>query len=216
MPFPHLVIIYLREKGIPPSLVTVVPISDPQLGDAAPANFLPRPKGSLPILVIPPPEHDSNTPPTYIRQSVAIMNYVNEHCNAGANGFPKSQYSMLGADALSRARETELLTLAYECTVGWNPIRAFGSGAGTLKVLEASKEMIRWIYQPLATIEGFLKERGDLARLRKGGRWVRLCCISSGVHEGLLWEGYDASGGEGEGCLWARGSGELFILEGVL
>ena len=89
MPFPRRVIIYLREKGIPPSLVTVVPVSDPQLGDAAPANFPPRPKGCLPILIIPPPEHDSNTPPTYIRQSVAIMNYVDELSDAGDPGSIK-------------------------------------------------------------------------------------------------------------------------------
>jgi hypothetical protein len=137
MPFPRRVIIYLREKGIPPSLVTVVPVSDPQLGDAAPAGFPPRQKGSLPILGFPPPEHGSNTPPTYTHQSVTIINYVDNLCDAGANGFPKSQYSMRSADELSRARETELLTLAHECIVGWNPVRTFGSGAGTLKVLEA-------------------------------------------------------------------------------
>jgi hypothetical protein len=38
-----------------------------------------------------------------------------------------------------------------------------------LEIPEASKEMIRWIYRPLATIEGYLKEREDRARLRKGG-----------------------------------------------
>jgi hypothetical protein len=106
MPFPRRVIIYIREKSILPSLVTVVPVSDPQLGDAAPAGFPPRPKGSLPILVIPHPENESNAQPTYIRQSVAIMNYLDELCDAGANGFPKSQCSMRGPDVLSRARET--------------------------------------------------------------------------------------------------------------
>ncbi len=46
----------------------------------------------------------------------------------------------------------------------------FASGAGTIKLLEASREMTRWIYRLLAMIEGYLKGRGAIAALRKGGR----------------------------------------------
>jgi hypothetical protein len=37
-----------------------------------------------------------------------------------------------------------------------------------MKIPEAAKEMIRWVYRDLAAIEGFLKER-DVSALRKGG-----------------------------------------------
>jgi hypothetical protein len=65
------------------------------------------------------------------------MNYLDKLCDSDAHGFLRSQYSMRGADMLSHVRETELLTLADECTVAWNPVHTFGSGAGTLKIPEA-------------------------------------------------------------------------------
>jgi glutathione S-transferase len=64
IPFPRRIIIYLREKGIPSSLVKVVPVSDPQNGNAAPTEYPPRPSGSLPILVIPSPDETNGTPVT--------------------------------------------------------------------------------------------------------------------------------------------------------
>ncbi|KAF4957859.1 hypothetical protein FSARC_11155 [Fusarium sarcochroum] len=168
MPFPRRVIIYLREKGIPSSLVTVVPVSDPQLGDTAPKAFPPRPAGSLPILAIPGSDPSDFKSYTYIKQSIAIMNYLDELCDAGELGFPKSLYSMRGKDALSRARVTELLCLADELTTSWNPVRSFGTGAGTMSIPEASKEMMRWLHRTLATIEGWFQDR-DFSGLRQGG-----------------------------------------------
>ncbi|KAF4459520.1 hypothetical protein FALBO_13722 [Fusarium albosuccineum] len=168
MPFPRRVTIYLREKGIPSSLVTVVPVSDPQLGDAAPKGFPPRPAGSLPILAIPDQTTPQSDSYTYIRQSLAIMNYLDELCDAGERGFPKSRYCMRGKDALSRARTTELMCLADELTISWNPVRTFGTGIGTMPIPEASKEMIRWIHRTLTTIERWFKDR-DFASLRDGG-----------------------------------------------
>jgi glutathione S-transferase len=169
MPFPRRVIIYLREKGIASSLVTIVPVSDPQHGDAGPPSYPPRPSGSLPILVIPIPDPQNGTPVTYIRQSIAIMNYLDELCDSAQDGFPKSQYPMRGTDALSRARHAELLALADECTIAWNPVRMFGTGTGTMALPAASKEMLRWIYRPLNTMELWFKDR-DFSELRKGGR----------------------------------------------
>ncbi|KAF4456876.1 hypothetical protein F53441_1087 [Fusarium austroafricanum] len=165
MPFPRRVIIYLREKNIPASLVTIVPVSDPQLGDAAPKTFPPRPLGSLPILAIPGSDSKSYT---YIRQSLAIMNYLDELCDAGEHDFPKSECSMRGDDALSRARVTELMCLADELTIAWNPVRTFGTGAGTMSLPEASKEMIRWLQRTLTTIESWFQDR-DFSDLREGG-----------------------------------------------
>ncbi|KFX92758.1 hypothetical protein O988_07136 [Pseudogymnoascus sp. VKM F-3808] len=149
MPFPRRVTIYLREKRIPPSLVTVVPVSDPQLGNSAPPEFPPRPQGSLPILAIPSAHGSKEEPYLFIHQSLAIMNYLDELCDSGA-------------------RQTALLALADECTIAWNPVRTFGTDAGTMSIPEASKEMIRWVRRPLGTIEGLFKGR-DFSSLRQGG-----------------------------------------------
>jgi hypothetical protein len=94
------------------------------------------------------------------------MTYLDELCDAGQDGFPKSQYPIGGTDPLSQARQTELLALAAECT--WNPVRTFGTGAGTMALPAASREMLRWIYRPLNTIEEWFKNR-DFTPLRKGG-----------------------------------------------
>jgi glutathione S-transferase len=170
MPFPRRVIIYLREKNIPSSLVTIVPVSDPQLGDTAAEGFPPRPIGSLPILAIPDSDSaDSKSEPyIYIRQSLAIMNYLDELCDAGAQGFPKSAYSMRGEDALNRARVTELMCLADELTIAWNPVRIFGTGAGNMTLPEASKEMLRWLQRTLTTIERWFEDK-NFSDLRAGG-----------------------------------------------
>jgi hypothetical protein len=60
--FPSRVIIYLREKGITSSLVTVVHVDYTQAGDSALPEFPPRTAGSLLILAI----HSSDKPGTYI------------------------------------------------------------------------------------------------------------------------------------------------------
>src|SRR2546423_224938 len=167
MPYPRRVIIYLREKGIPPSLVKVVPVSDPQLGSFAPTEYPPKPAGSLPILAIPPRGYLDSQSWTYIRQSYAIMSFLDELCDQGWKDFPPSEYSMRGSDPLSQARNLELYALADECTANWNPVRTFGSGAGTISIPAAAKEMIRWVHRPLATIEGWFKDR-DFTPLRQG------------------------------------------------
>lgn len=167
MPYPRRVIIYLRERGIESNLVTVVHVSDPQLGNSAPQEYPPRPVGSLPILAIASTNNSAAVEYTYIRQSLAIMNFLEEICSSGELGFPKPKYSMHGNDALSRARNNEVLALADECTADWNPVRTFGSGAGTISIPEASKEMLRWVHRPLLTIEGWWKDR-DFSNLRTG------------------------------------------------
>jgi glutathione S-transferase len=167
MPYPRRVIIYLREKGIPSSLVKVVPVTDPQLGDSAPPEFPPKPTGSLPILAIPPGGYRNNQSYTYIRQSNAIMSFLDELCEEGSHGFRLSKGSMRGTDPLSRARNMELLALADECTANWNPVRIFGTGAGTISIPAAAKEMIRWVHRPLAIIESWWKDR-DFSSLHQG------------------------------------------------
>ena len=118
MPYPRRVIIYLRERGIPNSLVTIVQVSDPQAGNqVVDSSFPPRPAGSLPILAIPSAEKDKDGKPrewTYIRQSMAIIGYLEETLGARS-----SNSLLIGKDALTKVRISEILTLAEECTVAW-------------------------------------------------------------------------------------------------
>lgn len=167
MPYPRRVIIYLREKGIPSSLVTVVPVSDPQLGNTVDPKYPPKPPGSLPILAL--PQNDSENSFTYIRQSLAIINYLDELCDGGLEGFPLSSHSMRGANILERARVTEVLALADECLTLWNPVRSFGTGVGPMPIPAASKEMLRWVRRSLMAIESWWKGRTDISSLRGGG-----------------------------------------------
>jgi hypothetical protein len=95
------------------------------------------------------------------------MNFLDELCDDGYDGFPVSSLSMRGTDPLSRARNLELYALADELTANWNPVRTFGSGIGTMSIPAASKEMIRWVHRPLATIESWWKDR-DFSSLRPG------------------------------------------------
>lgn len=175
MPYPRLIGIYLREKRIPASFVTIVPVSEPYDGDAVISSdkYPSRPKGSLPILAI----HESPSfkgDVTYIRQSSAILNFLDELCDAERWGFPKSAYPIRGDadDPLERARITEVRTLAEECLVSWNPVRMFGTGAGAPHLLnaEASKEMVKWTLRTLTTVERWwVEEDCDVDALKAGG-----------------------------------------------
>lgn len=156
MPYPRRVVIYLRERKIPPTLVTVVPVSDPQNGDKADPGFPPRPKGSLPILSIPRGEDDYE----HLGQSLAIMDYIEDLCEAGSDGFLKTTYSMRGVfksgDLMSHARHNELLSLAHEVLTTWNPVRLFGTGLGPMKIPEAASESLQWVHRHLANTETVL------------------------------------------------------------
>lgn len=158
MPFPRRLIIYLREKQIPQSLVRVVRVSDPQDGNQVVDSSLPpRPPGSLPILAI--PHADSKDKWTYIRQSMAIINFLEELCEGKQYGFHSPTGPLMPLDGLARARETEILTLAEELTVGWNPVRTFGTDAGTISFPQGAKEMLRWERRAVLAIETYLSER---------------------------------------------------------
>ena len=123
MPYPRRVIIFLREKGIPESLVKVARVADPQDGNEVVDSSLPaRPAGSLPILAIPSmaSEKTSNGNQwVHLRQSMSIINYLEELCNNGEYGFSSPHGSLVGTDALARARIGEILSLAEECTTAW-------------------------------------------------------------------------------------------------
>ncbi|KAL4789967.1 hypothetical protein BDV19DRAFT_373280 [Aspergillus venezuelensis] len=102
-PFPRRVIIYLRERKIPSSIVKVVHVSDVQFGSKVPEGFPAKPEGSLPILAIPISRLGNSSSFTarqqgeqatekgfiYIKQSLAIMQFLEEACLSGRYGFPK-------------------------------------------------------------------------------------------------------------------------------
>ncbi|KAJ4355676.1 uncharacterized protein N0V89_003696 [Didymosphaeria variabile] len=162
MPFPRRIAGYLSEKRIPQSAITIVHVTDPQKGDhvvpSQASKFPPRPKGSLPILAIPPSDGKDWT---YIRQSMAIIYYLEEACSSGGQLAHLNARAMIkGDDALERARIAEILTLAEELLVSWNPVRSFGTGAGTLKYPEGAKEMLRWVMRTIATVDKLLVDRG--------------------------------------------------------
>lgn len=169
MPFPRRIAGYLSEKRIPSSTIQVVHVSDPQLGDSViepqAGSVPPRPEGSLPILAIPP--SDSTRTWTYIRQSMAIITYLEEAT------MPQGELSHINArpllhsqTALERARNIELQTLAEELLMTWNPVRAFGTKAGCLEYPQGAKEMLRWVHRTLAAVDRLLAER-DLDILRR-------------------------------------------------
>ncbi|KAJ5833537.1 hypothetical protein N7474_001848 [Penicillium riverlandense] len=169
-PFPRRLVIYLRERSIPSSLVTVVPVSDLQFGGHPPAGFPPKPSGSLPILVIPQGNGGAPKEAIYIKQSIAIMEFIEETCLAGRHGFPKIppisilplkmpvQFGDDDAAAICRAKHSELLSLAVSLTEGWNPIRIFGSGTGTMRVPDAAREMLQWLKRGLLSVERWMDE----------------------------------------------------------
>ncbi|KAL2794809.1 hypothetical protein BJX66DRAFT_303187 [Aspergillus keveii] len=180
-PFPRRVIIYLRERNIPSSLVTVIHVTDVQFGGETPEGFPPKPHGSLPILAIPKSKGDF----VYIKQSIAIMEFLEDACNTGRWGFPMfpqpptltlpitipsledsiSDSTVKGTDKqeippLLAAKHGELLSLASGLTDSWNPIRTFGSGTGTMRIHEAAKEMLGWTRRSLLAIENWFEENG--------------------------------------------------------
>lgn len=122
MPYPRRVIIYLREKGIPESLVKVAQVDQADGAKLADSSLPPKPKGSLPILSIPSNTKNAEGEAVewvHIRQSMAIIKYLEELCNTQQYGFSAPNGSFAGTDALERARIAEVSTLAEECTTAW-------------------------------------------------------------------------------------------------
>ncbi|KAL4926901.1 uncharacterized protein BDV17DRAFT_138047 [Aspergillus undulatus] len=184
-PFPRRLVIYLRERNIPSSTVTLVHVSDVQFGDKPPVGFPPKPPGSLPVLAIPKPPSSGREEFIFIKQSIAIMEFLEEACITGRYGFPRLPQPLTlpinvpGADditditrtsnsddanaisrALISARHSELLSLASGLTESWNSIRTFGSGAGTMRIPTAAKEMLGWTHRNLLAIENWFDEHG--------------------------------------------------------
>lgn len=162
MPFPRRIAGYLSEKRILSSVIQIVHVSDPQLGNAVvepqAAWAPPRPEGSLPILAIPPDNSTSSW--TYVRQSMAIIAYLEEATAPGGMlSHINARPLLRGQTALERAHLIEIQTLAEELLITWNPVRVFGTKAGSMKYPEGAKEMLRWVHRTLAAVDRLLGER---------------------------------------------------------
>lgn len=167
LPFPRRVIIYLREKQIPESQVKIAHVLD-LYGtiEVKDESIPPRPAGSLPILAIRSNGEDADeNGMIHARQSCAIMYFLEELCNANQYGFTSPRGSLMGETALERAKMEEIMGLAEECMVGWNAVRLFGTGAGSMELPQAAKECLRWERRALMTIERYLKDR-DMSLLK--------------------------------------------------
>jgi glutathione S-transferase len=121
MPYPRRIIIYLREKGIPESLIQVVEC-DVKTNDVVDHRFPSKPAGSLPLLVIPSEEKDAAGNPKdqfIIRQSMTIIYFLEKICDSQLYGFPSTRGSLLGKDMFEMVRINEVVSLAEECTIAW-------------------------------------------------------------------------------------------------
>lgn len=171
MPYPRRVQIYLREKHIPETAIKVVHVTDPQRGNQVHHSHLesdssipPRPEGSLPILAI--PNNESRDSWVYIRQSMAIITYLEFATGPdGPLSYLPTQSLHTGDNPLEAARLNELTTLAEELTILWNPVRTFGSGAGTMNRPDCAREMFRWVARILSSVNSYLADR-DLEALK--------------------------------------------------
>ncbi|KAF2098892.1 hypothetical protein NA57DRAFT_76126 [Rhizodiscina lignyota] len=75
-PCPRRVIVYLQEKKIPSSVVTIVTSDE----HAKKNNYPPVPEGQVPILAI--PKDDKPGEYEWLWQSVAIIEYLEDYCDA--------------------------------------------------------------------------------------------------------------------------------------
>lgn len=162
MPYPRRITIYLAEKRIHSSAIRIINVSDPQSGNAVvpsqASSVPPRPEGSLPILAISPLVESGEW--VYVRQSMAIIGYVEEACAPGGALAGIGARELARSDtALERARVTEITTLAEELLVSWNPVRIFGTRAGTMVYPEGAREMFRWVQRTLSTMDSLLADR---------------------------------------------------------
>lgn len=159
-------------------------MSDPQLGSRVPDGFPPKPSGSLPFLAIPIQAEVNQWPNStssgklepkiekyiYVSKSLAIMNFLKnilEETELRQNHNLLSTVSERERDPLAKARTTELLVLAEECTTIWNSVSTFGSWTGMLSLPQAAREMVGWLRRNLLAIEQILQTQDqDLSLLR--------------------------------------------------
>lgn len=111
--FPRRVLIYLKEKKFEAGIITKVPtwFTLQRTMESSP-DFPPKPAGSIPILAIPDRKEGQFI---YIRQSLAILNYLEDLTEDPSSGVKASTLSMRGNTALEKARITELLAVLDEC-----------------------------------------------------------------------------------------------------
>ncbi|XXH05662.1 hypothetical protein Hte_012097 [Hypoxylon texense] len=160
--YPRRVLIYLHEKGLLNSdLIKITPVTiSPDIEMVAPG----KPKGTVPILALP----DG----TFIKQSVAIIEYLEDICDDPREDWQKEiaatakSSSMRGDTARERATTREVLALADEATM------AFGFACHKGSKLFAARETIdpavssmvmEWAKRSLKLLEAYYEGRFEEA-----------------------------------------------------
>ncbi|KAE8445679.1 hypothetical protein EG329_012977 [Mollisiaceae sp. DMI_Dod_QoI] len=83
--FPRRVLIYIKEKKIDPSMITKVPTwFTPEGTMESSSDFPTKPAGSIPILAVPDRKEGQFI---YIRQSLAILNYLEDLTEDPSSGL---------------------------------------------------------------------------------------------------------------------------------
>jgi glutathione S-transferase len=100
--FSRRVQIYLESRPLAASFTTIIPVTQSGLKTTAPG----KPPGSVPILAL------NDTKTTYIRQSIAILEYFEDLCDAAGD----ESSSRRGSTPIDRARTREIMSLADEAT----------------------------------------------------------------------------------------------------
>ncbi|KAK5952221.1 hypothetical protein OHC33_006694 [Knufia fluminis] len=109
--------------------------------------------------------------------SMAIIQYIEEACApSGESSNICAREIVKGLTPLERARITGITTLAEELLVSWNPVRIFGTKAGTIVYPEGASEMLRWVQRTLSNVDRLLVDR-DLEYLGDDERSVTVADV---------------------------------------
>ncbi|KPM43825.1 hypothetical protein AK830_g2818 [Neonectria ditissima] len=180
---PRRVLLYLAEKGLLSCpLIKITQVAVTSKGELVAPG---KPPGSVPILRLP----DG----TLIKQSVAILDYLEDICDSPDPKQPwqtelaqsaSAKRSMRGTTAEERARTREMMLLADEATGYFNLAchkgsKLFAANEPTSAV--AAQLILDWAQRPLKLLEAHYV--GD-SRLEEDGGWVTVAdCVGYALLE---------------------------------
>lgn len=173
--YPRRILLYLSEKGLSASpFIKITPVTMSSAGLVAPG----KPPGSVPILKLP----DG----TFIKQSVAILEYLEDICDKPDPEQPwqldlansvTNKLSMRGATSEDKARMREILSLADEATSQFG--FACHKGTALFVPLERTSALtanlvLEYCKKNLKLLED---QFADDFRLERGGRVTIAHCV---------------------------------------
>jgi glutathione S-transferase len=156
--FPRRVLIYLEEKKFESGMITKVPTwFTPDRTTESSLDFPPKPAGSIPILAI---RNGKEGQFVYIRQSLAILNYLEDLAEDSNSRLKACTPSMRGTTPLEKARVAELLALLDECCITFAYWCVFGAFTFPQTTNVAAAQVTkRCLFMRLATIESYMSDR---------------------------------------------------------